>query len=181
MSTINNIKYYPEFITESEEQQLIEFINQQTWDTTLKRRTQHYGWRYPYFSKDKLEKTQDIPKELYPILEKINNKFNKKFDQIIINEYLPGQGIAPHIDHKKLFGDTIISLSLGSTCIMRFEDDETDNLINNLLLERRSIVCLQEEYRYKYSHSIPARKSDLVDGKKFERQTRISLTFRIKI
>lgn len=43
------------------------------------------------------------------------------FDQLIINEYQPGQGINPHIDNVKLFAEPIVSLSLGSECIMEFD------------------------------------------------------------
>ncbi len=43
------------------------------------------------------------------------------FDQLIVNEYQPGQGISPHIDNKTLFSDIIVSLSLGSNAVMIFE------------------------------------------------------------
>lgn len=43
---------------------------------------------------------------------------NIKFNQLIINEYNPGQGINPHIDNPILFSSPIVSLSLGSDCIM---------------------------------------------------------------
>jgi len=40
--------------------------------------------------------------------------------QVILNLYTPGEGISPHIDLLKRFGDGIISVSLGSGCVMRF-------------------------------------------------------------
>lgn len=43
------------------------------------------------------------------------------FDQLIINEYTPGQGINPHIDNPTLFSSPIVSLSLGSDCVMEFD------------------------------------------------------------
>jgi hypothetical protein len=39
---------YDNFLTEAEEQELIDFVNAQEWDTTLRRRVQHYGARYQY-------------------------------------------------------------------------------------------------------------------------------------
>jgi alkylated DNA repair dioxygenase AlkB len=42
------------------------------------------------------------------------------FNQLIINEYEPGQGINPHVDNTTLFTDTVVSLSLGSEAIMNF-------------------------------------------------------------
>lgn len=45
-------------------------------------------------------------------------------DQVIVNEYQPGQGIANHIDCISCFSGTVISLSLGSSCIMDFTRNE---------------------------------------------------------
>ena len=42
------------------------------------------------------------------------------FDQLIVNEYQPGQGISPHIDNQTLFGDVVVSVSLSSNTIMTF-------------------------------------------------------------
>lgn len=42
------------------------------------------------------------------------------FDQMIINEYWPGEGIGEHVDLLS-FEDGILSVSMGSTCIMRFK------------------------------------------------------------
>ena len=39
---------------------------------------------------------------------------------MIINEYEPGQGISPHIDHPALFDNIVVSLSLSSPVIMCF-------------------------------------------------------------
>ena len=38
-----------------------------------------------------------------------------------VNEYLPGQGIAQHVDCVPCFGGTVASLSLLSPCTMRLE------------------------------------------------------------
>lgn len=172
ISVIKGLTYIKNFITEQEEKDITEFINKQKWNTSLSRRTQHYGYEYPYSTKNKLIETTKIPDIFNPLLEKINKYFNKKFDQLIINEYMPGQGISPHIDHIRLFDDTVISVSMGSDCIMEFK--YYDKKIE-VLLEKCSLVGLQNDARYKWSHSIPARTND--NGK--TRNKRISLTFRI--
>lgn len=46
------------------------------------------------------------------------------------------------------------------------------------ILEPRSVMVLKDVARYKWTHEIPARKSDVIDGGKVERSRRISLTFR---
>jgi alkylated DNA repair dioxygenase AlkB len=98
-------------------------------------------------------------------------------DQLIVNEYNPGQGIASHVDCEPCFGDTIISLSLGSTCIMDFINKRTKEKIE-ILLEPRSLVVLKDDARYQWTHGIVGKKADYFKGQKYERTTRISLTFR---
>ena len=39
-------------------------------------------------------------------------------DQLIVNEYLAGQGIASHLDCEPCFGGVVCSLPLGSACTM---------------------------------------------------------------
>ena len=45
---IEGLSYIPNFITRDEERALIEAIDQQSWLTDLKRRVQHYGYKYDY-------------------------------------------------------------------------------------------------------------------------------------
>lgn len=101
-------------------------------------------------------------------------------DQVIINEYLPGQGITRHIDCVPCFGESVASLSLGSQCVMEFTHAKTGEK-QQQQLDPRSIVVLAGEARYDWQHSIPQRKSDMWDGEKRMRGRRISLTFRTVI
>ena len=95
--------------------------------------------------------------------------------QAIINEYLPGQGISAHIDHPMLFHDPIVSLSLGSPCVMMFSKED---LKIPVLLPQRSLVILSGDSRWKWKHCIPARKFDEFAGRKIVRNRRVSVTFR---
>ena len=47
--------------------------------------------------------------------------FDYEPDQVTVNEYLPGQGIAPHVDTHSAFEDGIASLSLGSSCVFTLQ------------------------------------------------------------
>jgi alkylated DNA repair protein alkB family protein 8 len=47
-----------------------------------------------------------------------------------------------------------------------------------LRLPVRSLLVLADDARYLWSHMIPARQSDMVDGVRRSRARRISLTFR---
>jgi alkylated DNA repair dioxygenase AlkB len=172
---IPGLKYIPEYISSEAEKQLIDLIDSSLWNTELKRRTQHYGYKYDYRSKS-LGSSYYLGKMPY-LLDILCNKlysdslFAQKPDQVIVNEYMPGQGIAPHIDCVPCFSDTICSLSLTSGCVM---DLTNGNIVYPIYLEPRSLLILKGEVRYKWKHGISPRKRD--NGIKRER--RISLTFR---
>jgi alkylated DNA repair dioxygenase AlkB len=176
--TINGLLYIPDFITIDEEDNLLKYCydcKEHQWNTALKRRTIHFGHEYNYKASN-INKTVDIPPIFQSIIDKIHlkNLSELDFDQIIVNEYTPGQGIAAHIDHTTHFDNTIISLSCGSHCEMVFAEKTNPSNIFKIMLEPRSIVILTDDARYKWTHSIPHRKSD--NGRK--RTTRVSFTFR---
>jgi alkylated DNA repair dioxygenase AlkB len=171
----------PEFITEDEERELLSVIDQQPWLTDLQRRVQHYGYRYDYTAR---QVTADLylaalPDWLQPLATRLHCEglFATPPDQVIVNEYQPGQGIAPHVDCIPCFGDTIASLSLGSGCLMDFTHSNTAQKTSLYLLPR-SLSLLQGDARYHWQHGIAKRKSDVVDGLKVQRGRRVSLTFR---
>ena len=174
------LQYLPDFITANEERALIEIIDQQPWLNDLKRRVQHYGYKYDYTAR---KVTADsylgpLPDWLIPITQKLPFKPDQAPNQVIVNEYLPGQGISAHVDCVPCFGDTIASLSLGLGAVMQFINR---NEKQEIYLEPRSLVVLTGPARYEWQHAIPARKSDVVDGFKTERGRRVSLTFRTVI
>ena len=99
--------------------EIIDYINNQQWNTSIKRRTQHYGYEYNYKITDsnKLKKSEDIPDIYKLIIKRIETIIYKKFkevynfDQMIINEYKLGQGISKHIDNPKIFDKYVITIS----------------------------------------------------------------------
>ena len=171
----NQPLYMKDFITEKEEQELLEHFQSQKWNTSLSRRTLHYGYEYDYSRKNTLHKTEPIPEWLKPCLERASEIFRIDFDQVLINEYVPGQGISKHIDNLDLFREIVVSITLGSQCVMVFQKDKDEK---NVLLEKRSLVALTDEFRDKWTHMIPARKSDKVGKEVLKRGTRVSITFR---
>jgi alkylated DNA repair dioxygenase AlkB len=98
-------------------------------------------------------------------------------DQLIVNEYQPGQGISKHVDCVPCFDETIGSLSLGSGSVLELANAPLKAKVA-LYLEPRSLVLLRGEARYRWTHAVPARKKDVVDGKDRPRTRRVSLTFR---
>ncbi len=96
---------------------------------------------------------------------------------MIINEYQPGQGIASHIDSVPCFEETIVSISLSSSCVMVFSNPATREKVSHIL-EPRSLLIFSGDVRYHWKHGIAARKTDKYDGQMIQRGRRISLTFR---
>lgn len=177
---IPGLQYLPDFITADEERALIEAIDQQPWLNDLKRRVQHYGYKYDYKARAVTADSYlgSLPDWLMPVTQKLPFKPYQAPDQVIVNEYLPGQGISAHVDCVPCFSDTIASLSLGSGAVMQFTKEQEKH---DLYLEPRSLIILSGPARYEWAHAIPARKSDVVDGFKIERGRRVSLTFRTVI
>ena len=145
---IQGLTYTKNYITTEQEQFLISQIDSQPWLADLKRRVQHYGYKYDYKARKITPdlKIADVP-EWLQIIDGI--------DQVIINEYLCGQGITSHIDCIPCFGETICSLSLLEPCEMILEKDNTKH---SIILEPRSLLTFQGEARYQWKHSIPQRK-----------------------
>ena len=104
-----------------------------------------------------------------------NNYIDEKPDQIIINRYLPGEGISAHIDVPHLFKNKIYILSLGSACELVYSKG---NDIKKFYVKPRSVLIMQDDARYKYKHEIKPFKYDIIDNKVKQRTTRYSITCR---
>jgi len=176
---ISGLKYIANYINQQDSLELLKLIDLQPWLLDLKRRVQHYGYKYDYRNRaiDSRQYLGPMPDWLIILSKRLYNEkiFKIVPDQVIINEYMPGQGISPHIDCEPCFEDTICSLSLISSCLMEFSND---NLKFNIILEPGSLLVLSDEARYKWKHGIPSRKSDNYNGEKIWRERRVSLTFR---
>lgn len=182
MESIKGLTLITDFITDKEEKELIKYINQNDWDNKIKRRVQHYGHVFEYSTKKvNIQKYSIFPIWLEPVISKIK-KYEKLRhfapDQCTINEYKPGIGIAHHIDTHSSFSNTIISLSLQNNIIMSFLDKTRDSEKIEILLPNKSLLILQDDSRYKFSHGISYRKTDKIDDKIYKRELRISITLR---
>lgn len=177
----DGLQYFEHYVEPCLQQQLIQTIDSQSWLTDLKRRVQHYGYKYDY-------RAHRVYPEMYlgPLPEwgqslaqrfLIDSLITSSVDQMIVNEYLPGQGIASHIDCVPCFDDTILSLSLGSAVEIVFSHVETKESIS-LYLQPGSLLVMVGDARYKWRHGIPSRKSDSIAGVRIIRGRRLSLTFR---
>ena len=182
IATIGGLDYRKNYIDEHQHDWLLAEIDKNRWLEDLKRRVQYYGFKYDYKARrvDIGMHLGELPEWLKRLSQKLykDKHMPEVADQVIVNEYLPGQGISSHIDCEPCFQGTIVSLSLGSSCVMNFTHkfDKTKKI--PVWLEPRSLVVLSKDARFEWLHGIAARKSDEWDGQKHERQRRVSLTFR---
>ena len=170
---------YHDFITESMEEDLISEIDNQTWVVDYNRRLQYYGYR------NELETPYSLvtfPVPMPPLIYKLSQTLVERKivsiqpDQVIINEYAPGEGLRPHKD-RNYFENQICGVNLGSGCIMRYIKISGGDIVD-VEVPRRSIYVMQDDARYKWNHSIPSRKKDVVEGVVKHRERRLSITYR---
>ena len=180
---VPGLHYFPGFLDQDAEARACMRIDSAPWRDDLMRRVQHYGWRYDYKARTI---TQDmrigpLPEWLHDIACQLMERtglFDSVPSQAIVNEYLPGQGIAMHVD-RECFGPAVATVSLLDdwTMDLRPLDGAADGK-KSILLERRSALVMTGEARQHWLHGIAKRKGDRVAGGWRERRRRVSLTFR---
>lgn len=172
---VPGLRYLREYISPDEEGALTAAIDSEPWDTEWERRRQFYGGSYG----TKQRTGPPLPSWALKLAERMHREgiSQRPFDQMLINEYQPGQGIALHRDHLP-FDRTVVSLSLLSPCVMDFRQAKTGQR-QSLLLEPRSLLVLSDAARYEWQHGIARRKKDRWQGMIMPRTRRLSVTFRL--
>ncbi|OQS01081.1 alkylated DNA repair protein alkB-like 8 [Achlya hypogyna] len=170
------------FVSRAEEADLIAAIDARTWEDSIQRRVQHYGYAFRYDSRDvdvnrPLGRMPEFCRDMTSRLHELRPDLDEP-DQITVNEYLPGQGIAPHVDTSDVFTEYIASASLGADIIMDFRLVNDPRVVKHVLLKRGSLCLMVGEARYLWKHGIAYRKHDLIEGTVAARSRRVSMTFR---
>ena len=176
-SDVPGLVYVKDFLTENEEGELVATIDRCDWRSDIKRRVQHYGWRYDY-------KARRVDSSMYlgPLPGWAGNLARRLVgeglvpelpDQVIVNEYRADQGIRAHADSPS-FADGIATISLLESWEMVFREKGAGRKIPQVL-ERRSVAIMNGDARCRWTHEIPHRKTE---PGRVKRGRRISLTFR---
>lgn len=175
LPAIPGLSYMREYISRDQEMELTAAIDAEPWDTTWKRRRQLYGWSYGRGG----EAVRPIPTWGQALAQRLHQDgiVDPPFNQMLVNEYLPGQGISLRRDYEP-FDRTVVSLSLLSACVMDFRH-ASDERREAILLEPRSLLVLSDEARYQWQHGIAGRKKDRWLGNVIVRGRRLSVTFRL--
>lgn len=157
------LRYQADFISAAEEQEVIAHIRNlpltpfQFGAYEGKRRVASFGWRYDYDQR-KLEKAQDIPGWLAPLIARIeafSGRESAPIRQVLCTEYDEGVGIGWHRD--KPHFDEVFGLSLASACRLRFRRRAGTSWERfTLAAVPRSLYVMAGEARNSWEHSIPA-------------------------
>ncbi|XP_069500412.1 alpha-ketoglutarate-dependent dioxygenase alkB homolog 6 [Ambystoma mexicanum] len=209
IQTPPTVYYFPNFITESEEASLLQQVYsapKPKWVHLSGRKLQNWGG-LPH---PRGMLAECLPDWLHKYAEKISSlgMFGGKVaNHVLVNEYLPGEGIMPHEDGP-LYFPTVTTISLGSHTLLDFyhpvsrqqernsEQDPTlqteeERHLLSLLVEPRSLLVLKDDMYVKYLHGIKNVTTDVITnkvanadrcsvehGERLDRGTRVSLTIR---
>jgi alkylated DNA repair dioxygenase AlkB len=177
---MKGLTYIPAYLTPEEHEDLLNTIDKAAWSTELKRRVQHYGYNYDYRKRSiDASMVMSMPEWARQLVARVTGDGYtlQQPDQLIVNEYLAGQGISPHVDCEPCFGNVIVVISLGSDYVMDFRHRES-SVHAPLLLQSRSLMVMSGEARYEWTHGIAARRQDVIEGRTIKRGRRVSLTMR---
>jgi ribA/ribD-fused uncharacterized protein len=180
---IPGLRYLANYIDDAEEAALLQAMDAEPWRNDLKRLVQHHGWLYDYKARttDPSAYLGPLPTWTKSVVERLTVEGHMSVpDQLIVNEYAPGQGISAHVDCPECFGPVICSMSLGSSCVMELSSVDGRRQ-EPVLLERRSLLALGSDSRTHWRHEIPRRKADRWEGRLIARSRRVSLTFRTMV
>ncbi|KAF5931309.1 hypothetical protein HYC85_032182 [Camellia sinensis] len=134
VGSVPTVFYIPDFITDSEQDQLLNKIYQapvSKWKSLKNRKLQNWGG----VVHEKGLLAQDLPPWLKRVTERIFEEsclFPSAINHVLINEYLPNQGIMAHQDGPAYF-PVVAILSLGSPVVMDFTPHSTLQLCTNTL------------------------------------------------
>jgi alkylated DNA repair dioxygenase AlkB len=178
-TSVPGLYYHRQIVPVEAQEELIKFFESiPSWEKAgiAKRKVLHFGYVYPYNRALKLTPTHPIPEIIQRLLIQplqslpgINATEKTPWvpDQVIINRYLLKEGISAHTDHKKLFKDRIVCVTLGESADMLFKHVELPNA--TIRTDPGSVYVMTEKARWEYTHEMIPNKF----GK-----PRYSITFR---
>ncbi|KAH6912137.1 hypothetical protein BKA70DRAFT_1266737 [Coprinopsis sp. MPI-PUGE-AT-0042] len=178
--------YLPNFINEEEEEYLIRKIeesSQQKWKILANRRLQIWGGDITEKGTLCAQPLPDFIRKFPDVISKIQrtgafaSSPHQQPNHVIMNEYLPGQGIMAHEDGP-VYHPVVATLSLGSHCVFdyyKYQSSEPSvasgggraiepTPTHSLLLERRSLVISFDDMYTSHLHGIDGVTEDLVRG-----------------
>ncbi|VDK28875.1 unnamed protein product [Gongylonema pulchrum] len=180
------VRYIPNFITGEEEESLLTQIYgapKPKWQNLLNRRLQNWGG---IVGKKALVPDGNIPQWLTYVIDKLmslGDSFppENRPNHVLVNEYIPGQGIMAHTDGPAFY-PMVATISLGGDILLDYykpldpkkKKTVEERYMGSMLLQRRSLILFSDEAYTKCLHEIADRRI----GEVVNRSLRVSLTIR---
>lgn len=172
--------YQEEFITKTEEQELLQQILQidlqhmEYHGFKANRKTASFGYDYSFDNND-ISKGKSIPEAFKPLINKVSSFLSLSpdaFAEVLLTEYPPQSVINWHRDAPPF--DVIAGISLIGDCIFKLRPYEklkqTRSAVISFPVQRRSLYIIKDEARSEWQHSTAPVK-----------ETRYSITLRTLI
>ncbi|WP_433289554.1 alpha-ketoglutarate-dependent dioxygenase AlkB [Micromonospora sp. CA-244673] len=157
------LTYQPDLVDDDEERSLVatldalDFREVRMHGQIARRTVRHFGYDYDYGS-FQLTATEALPVALRWVRERcaaLAGVEPEALAQTLVTRYPPGSVIGWHRD-APAFGPTVVGLSLGSACLLRFQRGTGENRrVYELELGPRSGYALTGAARTAWQHSIP--------------------------
>lgn len=157
------LTYQPELVSCDEERSLLtalaayDFHEVRMHGQIARRTVRHFGFDYDYGS-FQLTETEALPVELREVRERCAGLAGvpaATLAQALVTRYPPGSVIGWHRD-APAFGPTVVGLSLGSACLLRFQRGRPEERrVYEAELAPRSAYVLAGAARSAWQHSIP--------------------------
>jgi DNA oxidative demethylase len=168
----SGLVYLPDFIDQREEAQLaaeiekLDFRDVVMHGVSARRTTAHFGWSYDYETRrasapdpEQADAVEPIPEFLLDLRKRAADLIEvpaEALAEALVTRYPPGATIGWHRD-APMFGPSVVGVSLGAPCAMRFRRRSGDGFIRSKQrLEPRSAYILGGPARSVWQHSIPA-------------------------
>lgn len=155
--------YVKELISLDEERSLLRLLAELPWEAVVfrgyeaRRRVVHFGHRYDFEARG-VSPGLPIPAALLELRDRaaaLADDDPEAYVEVLATEYRPGATIGWHSD-APAFGSTVLGVSLGGACRMRFRRRTSDGWLRwDQVLEPRSAYVIGGEARSRWQHSIP--------------------------
>lgn len=178
LSGVNQIRYIPNVISELDEKSIIEQIQctpTQRWTKLRNRSLQQWGGKVTI---NGLVNIESIPQYMNCCIERVQS-MNIFIDNdiqpnhVLLNQYLPAQGISPHMDGP-LYTPLVTILSLQSTVMLKFygrlpNGSQLNHHLYSVLCEPRSLLVFSDDIYCNMWHAIDMSAHDIVDHRTINR------------
>ena len=189
---IKDISVIPEFISELEEQRLLETIELRL--RRLKYSNSHFDKVIDGYRELAISDCQSVSTLLFETVERMKSTIVKEH-QVPLKNWKPLHvldlsstgSIGSHVDNVDYSGETVSALCLQSPAVMTLRpaissnDDDDYCLATHVLLPRRCLYITSGKVRFEYRHEIkssPERMYSFKGHHQFPQQRRISLILR---